>query len=327
MRKKNSLKRGVRMKNENTMKVFAGSSVPALAKEVAGFLKVDLGKCVLEQFSDGEIHFYIDENVRGEDVFIVQSGTNNANFHMMELFIMLDAFRRASAERVTAVIPYFCYARQDWKDRPRVPISARLVADLLEAAGATRILTMDLHSPQIQGFFSVPVDNLRAAPVLANYLQNLELEDMTVVSPDAGGVGRARVFAKRVSAELAIIDKRRPAPNVAKVLRVIGEVKDRDVVILDDMVDTGGTLVQTVEALKREGARKVFAACSHAVLSGQAVEKIENSELEKLIVTNTIPLRETAKSSKKFESLSVAPLFGEAIRRINKGYSVSSLFV
>ncbi len=315
------------MKNENTMKVFAGSSVPALAKEVAGFLKVDLGKCVLEQFSDGEIHFYIDENVRGEDVFIVQSGTNDANFHMMELFIMLDAFRRASAERVTAVIPYFCYARQDWKDRPRVPISARLVADLLEAAGATRILTMDLHSPQIQGFFSVPVDNLRAAPVLANYLQNLELEDMTVVSPDAGGVERARVFAKRVSAELAIIDKRRPAPNVAKVLRVIGEVKDRDVVILDDMVDTGGTLVQTVEALKREGAKKVFAACSHAVLSGQAVEKIENSELEKLIVTNTIPLRETAKSSQKFESLSVAPLFGEAIRRINKGYSVSSLFV
>lgn len=315
------------MKNENTMKVFAGSSVPALAKEVAGFLKVDLGKCVLEQFSDGEIHFYIDENVRGEDVFIVQSGTNDANFHMMELFIMLDAFKRASAERVTAVIPYFCYARQDWKDRPRVPISARLVADLLEAAGATRILTMDLHSPQIQGFFSVPVDNLRAAPVLANYLQNLELEDMTVVSPDAGGVGRARVFAKRVSAELAIIDKRRPAPNVAKVLRVIGEVKDRDVVILDDMVDTGGTLVQTVEALKREGAKKVFAACSHAVLSGQAVEKIENSELEKLIVTNTIPLRETAKSSQKFESLSVAPLFGEAIRRINKGYSVSSLFV
>lgn len=315
------------MKNENTMKVFAGSSVPALAKEVAGFLKVDLGKCVLEQFSDGEIHFYIDENVRGEDVFIVQSGTYDANFHMMELFIMLDAFRRASAERVTAVIPYYCYARQDWKDRPRVPISARLVADLLEAAGATRILTMDLHSPQIQGFFSVPVDNLRAAPVLANYLQNLDLEDLTVVSPDAGGVGRARVFAKRVSAELAIIDKRRPAPNVAKVLRVIGEVKDRDVVILDDMVDTGGTLVQTVEALKREGARRIFAACSHAVLSGQAVEKIENSELEKLILTNTIPLKETTKSSQKFKSLSVAPLFGEAIRRINKGYSVSSLFV
>ena len=309
------------------MKVFTGSSNPALAQEVAGFLKIELGKCVLERFSDGEIHFYIDENVRGEDVFIIQSGNQDANFHMMELFIMMDAFKRASAERITAVVPYYCYARQDWKDKPRVPLSARLIADLMEAAGATRILTMDLHSPQIQGFFSVPVDNLRAGPVLANYLQNLDLEDLTVVSPDAGGVGRARVFAKRVSAELAIIDKRRPAPNVAKVLHVIGEVKDRDVVILDDMVDTGGTLVQTVKALKREGAKKVYAACSHAVLSGKAVDKIVNSELENLIVTNTIPLRENAQSSQKFVTLSVAPLFGEAIRRINKGYSVSSLFV
>lgn len=315
------------MKRENTMKVFTGSSNPALAQEVAGFLKIELGKCVLERFSDGEIHFYIDENVRGEDVFIIQSGNQDANFHMMELFIMMDAFKRASAERITAVVPYYCYARQDWKDKPRVPLSARLIADLMEAAGVTRILTMDLHSPQIQGFFSVPVDNLRAGPVLANYLQNLDLEDLTVVSPDAGGVGHARVFAKRVSAELAIIDKRRPAPNVAKVLHVIGEVKDRDVVILDDMVDTGGTLVQTVKALKREGAKKIYAACSHAVLSGQAVDKIVNSELENLIVTNTIPLRENAQSSQKFVTLSVAPLFGEAIRRINKGYSVSSLFI
>ncbi len=309
------------------MKVFTGSSNPVFAQEVADFLKIELGKCVLEQFSDGEIHFYIDENVRGEDVFVIQSGSQDANFHMMELFIMMDAFKRASAERITAVVPYYCYARQDWKDRPRVPLSARLIADLMEAAGAARVLTMDLHSPQIQGFFSVPVDNLRAAPVLANYLQNLDLEDLTIVSPDAGGVGRARVFAKRVSAELAIIDKRRPAPNVAKVLHVIGEVKDRDVVILDDMVDTGGTLVQTVKALKREGAKKVYAACSHAVLSGQAVDKIINSELEKLIVTNTIPLRENAQASQKFATLSVAPVFGEAIRRINKGYSVSSLFV
>ncbi len=309
------------------MKVFTGSSNPIFAQEVADFLKIELGKCVLEQFSDGEIHFYIDENVRGEDVFVIQSGSQDANFHMMELFIMMDAFKRASAERITAVVPYYCYARQDWKDRPRVPLSARLIADLMEAAGAARVLTMDLHSPQIQGFFSVPVDNLRAAPVLANYLQNLDLEDLTIVSPDAGGVGRARVFAKRVSAELAIIDKRRPAPNVAKVLHVIGEVKDRDVVILDDMVDTGGTLVQTVKALKREGAKKVYAACSHAVLSGQAVDKIINSELEKLIVTNTIPLRENAQASQKFATLSVAPVFGEAIRRINKGYSVSSLFV
>ena len=315
------------MKRENTMKVFTGSSNPAFAQEVADFLKIELGKCVLERFSDGEIHFYIDENVRGEDVFVIQSGAYEANFHMMELFLMLDAFKRASAERITAVIPYYCYARQDWKDRPRVPISARLMADLLEAAGAERILTMDLHSPQIQGFFSIPVDNLRAAPVLANSIQNLELENLTIVSPDAGGVGRARVFAKRMSAELAIIDKRRPAPNVAKVIHVIGDVENRDVVILDDMVDTGGTLVNTVEALKREGARKVYAACTHPVLSGQAVEKIENSEMEKLIVTNTIPLNGKATSCQKIASLSVAPLFGEAIRRINKGYSVSSLFV
>jgi ribose-phosphate pyrophosphokinase len=315
------------MDKKNTMKIFAGSSNPSLAQEVAEYLKVELGKCVLERFSDGEIHFYIDENVRGEDVFVIQSGANEANFHMMELFLMLDAFKRASAERITAVIPYYCYARQDWKDRPRVPISARLIADLLEAAGATRILTMDLHSPQIQGFFSIPVDNLRAAPVLANTIQNLELENLTIVSPDAGGVGRARVFAKRMSAELAIIDKRRPAPNVAKVIHVIGDVENRDVVILDDMVDTGGTLVNTVEALKREGAGKVYAACTHPILSGKAVEKIENSEMEKLIVTNTIPLNEKAASCQKIVSLSVAPLFGEAIRRINKGHSVSSLFI
>jgi len=315
------------MDKEKTMKIFAGSSNLNLAQEVAEFLEIELGKCVLERFSDGEIHFYIDENVRGEDVFVIQSGANEANFHMMELFLMLDAFKRASAERITAVIPYYCYARQDWKDKPRVPISARLMADLLETAGAERILTMDLHSPQIQGFFSVPVDNLRAAPVLAITIQNLELENLTIVSPDAGGVGRARVFAKRMSAELAIIDKRRPAPNVAKVVHVIGDVGDRDVVILDDMVDTGGTLVNTVEALKREGARKVYAACTHAVLSGQAVEKIENSEMEKLFVTNTIPLSEKAASCQKIVPLSVAPLFGEAIRRINRGYSVSSLFV
>ena len=315
------------MKKENTMKVFTGSSNPALAKEITDFLKIELGKCVLERFSDGEIHFYIDENVRGEDVFIIQSGSYEANFHLVELFLMIDAFKRASAERISVVFPYYCYARQDWKDRPRVPISARLVADLLEASGANRILTIDLHSPQIQGFFSIPVDNLSVAPVLSNYVQSLELKDLTIISPDAGGVGRARFFAKIVSAELAIIDKRRPAPNVAKVLNVIGEVKDRDVLILDDMVDTGGTLVKSAEALKKEGARKVLAACTHPVLSGKAIEKIENSCLEKLIVTNTIALNESQKSSKKIVPLSVAQLFGEAIRRINKGHSVSSLFI
>jgi ribose-phosphate pyrophosphokinase len=315
------------VKEENTMKVFAGSSNPSLAKEIVDYLNIDMGKCVLERFSDGEIHFFIDENVRGEDVFIIQSGAFDANFHLMELFVMMDAFKRASAERITAVIPYYAYARQDWKDRPRVPISSRLVADLLEAAGANRVLTMDLHSPQIQGFFSIPVDNLTAAPVLAMRVQNLGLKDLIIVSPDAGGVGRARAFAKRLKAELAIIDKRRPAPNEARVLNVIGEVKDQDVVILDDMVDTGGTLVQSVEALKKEGALRVYAACTHPILSGKAVERIDDSSLEKTIVTNTIPLNQKAQSSKKIEVISVAELFGEAIRRINQGSSVSSLFV
>lgn len=314
------------MKEEHPLKVFTGSSNHALAKEIANVLKIKLGKCVLERFSDGEIRFYIDENVRGTDVFIIQAGSHDANFHMMELFLMIDAFKRASAERITAVIPYYCYARQDWKERPRVPISARLIADLLEASGADRILTMDLHSPQIQGFFSIPVDNLMAAPVLCNYVQRLRLRNLTIVSPDAGGVGRARWFAKRMQANLAIIDKRRPAPNIAKVLHVIGSVKNRDVVILDDMVDTGGTLVHSVPALKREGAKRVFSACTHPILSGQAVEKIENSDMEKLIVTNTIPLNERAKSSAKIVVLSVAALLGEAIRRIHIGYSVSSLF-
>lgn len=314
------------MKRENTMKVFAGSSNPALAEEIARYLDIELGKCVLERFSDGEIHFYIDENVRGEDIFIVQTGAEEANFHLMELFLMIDAFKRASAERITAVIPYYSYARQDWKDRPRVPISARLIADLLEAAGAGRVLAMDLHSPQIQGFFSVPMDNLMAAPVLVKYFHALGLKDLVIVSPDAGGVGRARWFAKRLDADLAIIDKRRPAPNVAKVFNVIGEVKERNVIIVDDMVDTAGTLVQSAEALGENGALRVFAACTHPVLSGKAVERINNSNLEKLIVTNTIPLRNRSDSMEKFVVLSVAELFGEAILRINRGLSVSSLF-
>lgn len=309
------------------MKVFAGSSNRGLAGEIAGYLNVDLGRSVLERFSDGEIHFYIDENVRGEDVFIIQSGSADASFHLMELFLMIDAFKRASAERITAVMPYYCYARQDWKDRPRVPISARLVADLLEKAGAGRILTMDLHSPQIQGFFSVPVDNLMASPVLAGHMQGMGLGDLTVVSPDAGGVGRARVFAKRMEAKLAIIDKRRPAPNVAQVLHVIGEVGDQNCIIFDDMVDTAGTLALSAEALLREGAKRIFAACTHAVLSGAAVDRIEGSGIERMFVTNTIPLTEKAKACPKIQVLSVAELFGEAIRRINEGSSVSSLFV
>jgi ribose-phosphate pyrophosphokinase len=309
------------------MKVFAGSSNVALAKEIADYLKIDLGNCVLSRFSDGEIHIYIDENVRGEDIFIIQTGSFDANFHLMELFLMIDAAKRASAERVTAVIPYYCYARQDWKDRPRVPISARLVADLIEKSGADRVLAMDLHSPQIQGFFSVPVDNLVAAPVLATYIAGLRMQKLTIISPDAGGVGRARYFARRLDAGLAIIDKRRPAPNEAQVLHVIGDVKGRDVLIFDDMVDTAGTLVLSAEALKKEGVHRILAACTHPVLSGQAIEKIERSPIEQLIVTNTIPLAEKARACRKIEVLSVAGLFGEAIRRINEGSSVSSLFV
>ncbi|HMA53009.1 MAG TPA: ribose-phosphate pyrophosphokinase [Acidobacteriota bacterium] len=308
------------------MKVFSGTSNAALAQEIVDYLKIDLGRCVLKRFSDGEIRFYIDENVRGEDVFIIQSGSSDANSHLMELFLMIDAFKRASAGRITAVIPYFPYARQDWKDRPRVPISARLVADLIETAGANRVLTMDLHSPQIQGFFSIPVDNLMAAPVLANHIKTLKLEDLTVVSPDAGGVGRARVFAKRLDAKLAIIDKRRPAPNVAEVLHVIGDVEGRNVIIYDDMVDTAGTLTLGAEALEKEGAKRIFSACTHPVLSGPALDRIGASKLECIFVTNTIPLTEKAAASGRFSVHSVAELFGEAVRRINEGSSVSSLF-
>jgi ribose-phosphate pyrophosphokinase len=308
------------------MKVFAGSSNQALAKEIVRYLQIDLGRCVLDRFSDGEIHFYIDENVRGEDIFVIQSGCADANFHLMELFVMIDAFKRASAGRITAVIPYFAYARQDWKDRPRVPISARLVADLIERAGANRVLAMDLHSPQIQGFFSIPVDNLQAAPVLANHIRTMRLDNLTIVSPDAGGVGRARVFAKRLDAKLAIIDKRRPSPNVAQVLHVIGEVRNQNVLIFDDMVDTAGTLTLSVGALARKGAQRIFSACTHPVLSGPALDRIEKSKIERVFVTNTIPLKERANESGLFTVLSVAELFGEAIRRINEGSSVSSLF-
>lgn len=309
------------------MKVFSGSSNVSLAREIASYLKIELGKCVLERFSDGEIHFYVDENVRGEDIFIIQTGSQDANAHLMEIFLMIDAFKRASAERITAVIPYFCYGRQDWKDRPRVPISARLIADLLETAGADRVLTMDLHSPQIQGFFSIPVDNLIAQPVLAKFIQSLNLPDLIVVSPDAGGVGRAKFFARRLGANLAIIDKRRPTPNVAQVFNVIGDVRDKNCVLFDDIVDTAGTLVLSAEALAANGAKSVLAACTHPVLSGQSIAKIEKSTLEKLIVSNTIPLNDKSRGCRKIITLSVAEIFGEAIRRIYEGSSVSSLFV
>jgi len=309
------------------MKVFAGSSNASLSREIAAYLQIDLGKSVLERFSDGEIHFYIDENVRGEDIFVIQSGCFPANDHMMELFLMIDAFKRASAERITAVMPYYAYGRQDWKDRPRVPISARLMADLLEAAGAKRLLTMDLHSPQIQGFFSFPVDNLAGTPVLSRHIQGLSLGDLTVVSPDAGGVGRAKHFARRLDAGLAIIDKRREKANVSEVMHIIGDVTGRDAILLDDMVDTAGTLASAARALRANGARRVYAACTHPVLSGPAVERLVDAPLEELIVTDTVPLSEEARACGKIRVLSIAPLLAEALRRITECGSVSSLFV
>jgi len=308
------------------MKIFSGSSNPELAKAICNYLNKPLGECVLKTFSDGEIQFQITENVRGEDVFIVQSTSYEVNFHLMELLVMVDAFKRASAERITAVIPYYGYARQDRKDKPRVPITARLVADLLETAGVNRVLTMDLHAHQIQGFFSIPVDNLFAAPVLCEYIQNLSLNDLVIVSPDAGGVERARMFAKRLNASLAIVDKRRPAPNVSELMNIIGDVEGKVTVVVDDIVDTAGTLTQTGEALKERGARRIFAACTHPVLSGKAVERIESSSYEEVIVTDTIHMPDEKRKCKKFTILTVANLFGEAIKRIHESSSVSSLF-
>jgi ribose-phosphate pyrophosphokinase len=308
------------------MKIFSGSSNLTLAKEICKYLNKPLGECILKTFSDGEIQFQITENVRGEDIFIIQSTSYEVNFHLMELLIMVDAFKRASAERITAVIPYYGYARQDRKDKPRVPITARLVADLLEAAGVDRVLTMDLHAHQIQGFFSIPVDNLFAAPILCEYLEDLKLKDLVIVSPDAGGVERARMFAKRLNASLAIVDKRRTAPNVAELMNIIGEVENRETVVVDDIVDTAGTLAQTGMALKEKGARRIFAACTHPVLSGKAIERLESSPYEELIITNTIQISDEKKECKKIRILSVANLFGEAIKRIHESSSVSSLF-
>src|SRR5512134_1967353 len=313
------------------IKIFSGNANPTLSREICEYLGVTLGNAQVKRFSDGEVWVEIDENVRGKDVFIVQPTSRPANEHLMELLIMIDALRRASAFRITAVIPYYGYARQDRKVQPRVPITAKLVADLITAAGAHRVLTMDLHAGQIQGFFNIPVDHLFAAPVLLQYLQDRRVQgawkDLVVVSPDAGGVERARAFAKRLGTSLAIMDKRRTGANEAKIMHVIGEVRDRDVVLLDDMIDTAGSITQAVEALRQEGARRIVASCTHAVLSGQALERLERSDIEEVVVTNTIPLREDAGAFKKITVLSVAPLLGEAIRRIHTETSVSSLFV
>lgn len=310
------------------LKIFTGNSNLPLAQEISQYLKVPLGKATVETFSDGESKVEVKENVRGGDVFVVQSTSAPGNDNLMEMLLMLDAFKRASAKRITAVIPYFGYARQDRKVAPRVPISAKLVADLITTAGASRILTMDLHSGQIQGFFNIPVDNLYATPVLLQYLRRqLNRNEVTIVSPDAGGVERARDFATRLNASLAIIDKRRSGPNVVEEMNIIGEVKGQTAILLDDMVDTAGTLTMAAEALKKEGAKRIFGCCTHPVLSGPAIRKIKNSPLEELIVTNSIPLGLKAEKCKKIKVLSVAHLIGEAIRRTHDEKSISSLFV
>ncbi len=311
----------------NGMKIFSGNSNRDLTEEICRYLKVPLGDAYLGRFSDGEIQFQILENVRGADVFVVQSTCPPVDSNLMELLIMLDAFRRASAQRITAVIPYFGYARQDRKDKPRVPISAKLVADLLTTAGASRVLTMDLHAGQIQGFFNIPVDHLFAAPMLIEYFRKKAIPDLVVVSPDAGGAERARAYAKRLNAELAIIDKRREHANVAEVLHVIGDVKGRTALIVDDMIDTAGTLTEAAEALLREGAREVYACCTHPVFSGPALERIERAPLKEVVVTNTIPLSPRGRELPKITCLSVAPLLGEAIRSIHEETSVSRLFI
>jgi ribose-phosphate pyrophosphokinase len=309
------------------LKVFTGSAHPELGEGIARALGIPLGRAHLSRFSDGEVWFQIQDNVRGADVFVVQPTAPPVNENLMELLVMLDAFKRSSASRLTAVIPYYGYARQDRKDKPRVPISAKLVADLISAAGTDRILTMDLHAAQIQGFFDVPVDHLFAAPVIMDYVSRLKLPRLTVVSPDAGGVERARAYAKRLEAALAIVDKRRETPNVAEIHHVIGDVEGRTALIVDDIVDTAGTLAKVAEAIKEAGAAQVLASSSHAVLSGNSMEKIERSPLSKLIVTDSIPVSKEKRRSEKIVVLSVAELLGKAIKNIHDETSVTSLFV
>jgi len=309
------------------LKVFSGSSHPSLTKEIAEFLGIPVGQARLRRFPDSEVSFQIDENIRGADVFIVQPTSNPVDPHLMELLVMIDAFRRSSAARITAVIPYYGYARQDRKDKPRVPISAKLVANLLSAAGTNRVLTMDLHKAQIQGFFDIPVDHLFAAPVIIEYLARQDNPKLTIVSPDAGGAERARAYAKRLDAELAVVDKRRSEDGTAEVMNVIGDVAGRTCILQDDIIDTAGTIQKAATALKAAGAGKVLACAVHGVLSGPAIERIEHSPLDEMIVTNTIPLRGDAKQCKKIVVLSVARLLGQAIRSIHEETSVSSLFV
>ena len=309
------------------MKILSGNSNRPLAEAISTHINLPLTKASVRRFSDMEVFVEIEENVRGEDVFVIQSTSFPANDNLMELLVALDALRRGSARRITAVIPYFGYARQDRRPRStRVPISAKVVANLLETVGVERVLTMDLHADQIQGFFDIPVDNIYASPVLLSDLKARNYSDLVVVSPDVGGVVRARALAKQLGCDLAIIDKRRPAANVSEVMHVIGEIEDRNCVIMDDMIDTAGTLVKAAEVLKARGAKSVFAYCTHPILSGPAIERIAGSQLDEVVITNTIPLTDAAKACKKIRQLSVAFLFAETIRRISDGESVTSLF-
>ncbi len=309
------------------VKLFTGNANPVLARAVVNYLGIDLGKAEVTTFSDGEVRVEIGENVRGADCFVLQSTSSPANTHIMELLIMVDALRRSSARRITAVIPYYGYARQDRKVLPRVPITAKLVADLITTSGTDRVLCLDLHAGQIQGFFNIPVDNLFATGVLLEAIRNRYSGPLTIVSPDAGGVERSRAYAKRLDADLAIIDKRREGPNVAEVMNVVGDVQGRCCVVVDDMVDTAGTLSQAAVALMREGASMVSAVITHPVLSGPAIKRIAESPLEDVIVTDTILLSPDAKDCEKLQVVTIAPLLGEAIRRINNEESISSLFV
>ena len=308
-------------------KVFSGTANPALTAEICEALDCPVGNIMIKRFADGETHLQIQENVRGADVFVVQPTCTPVDHHLMELLLIIDALKRASAERITPVLPYYGYARQDRKDRPRMPISAKLVASLIERAGASRVLALDLHAAQIQGFFEIPVDHLFSAPVMVEYFRERFDSDLIIVSPDAGGVERARSFAKNLRAPLAIIDKRRTDANVAEVMNIIGEVRGKHCLMVDDLVDTAGTLVKGVEALLAQGAKSVTACATHAVLSGPAVERITNSELQELVVTNSIPLSEQGAACTKIKVLSVGSLLARAIQSIHEGGSVSTLFI
>ena len=314
-------------KNQHTLKVFSGNAHPALAREICERLQVPLGQAYVGRFPDGEVRLQILENVRGADVFVIQPTCRPVNDNLMELLILMDAFRRASAQRITAVIPYYGYARQDRKDRPRVPISSKVVADLLTSAGADRVLALDLHAGQIQGYFNIPVDHLYATPVTVDYFRKLKLKNLVIVSPDPGGVERARSFAKKMKAPLAIIDKRREDAHVVEMFNVIGDVVGKSCLIVDDMIDTGGTLVRGAQALLDKGAEKVWACCTHGVFAGDAISKISASRLEQVVTTNSIPLSPEGEKCSRIKVLSVAKLLAEAISSIHDETSVSRLFI